>query len=90
MASMIVVILIRTTLTLVVRGPIILKPVARGPTILEPVVPILRVLLDLVGELAEIAVILTHELCVGSYRALHGRHGAIDKPVANSWLSRSW
>src|SRR5260370_25196572 len=92
MTTMILVILIRTTLPLVVRRPVTRrpKPVARRPIILEPVVPILRVLLDLVGEPAEIAVILAHGLHVDSYRTLHGRHGAIDKPVANSWLSRSW
>ena len=69
---------------------ILLRPVALRPIILEPVVLVLDALLDLVDELADFAIILAHELCVDGFRALHGWHSAIDKPVGHSWLSRSW
>src|SRR5437660_223405 len=85
MTTVMVVILIRTVLSTDVLRLVVLRPVA-----LEPVVLTLDVLLDLVDELADIATILAHGLYMDSFRALHGRHGTINEPVGNSWLSLSW
>ena len=85
MTTVMVVILIRTALSTDVLRLVILRPI-----VLEPVVLILDVLLDLVDELADIAIILAHGLYMDSFRALHGRYSAINEPVGNSWLSLSW